>query len=461
MDQQYTVRTAMRWIVQRESWTIFEREKVLNGMLADLAVGEAQARKQVRLALSSGAGRQFSGMLRKNDGTLTPHDLLAFRTGLRDCGFGEDFVNEIVSIFLYAVSLEGVDAGQARTAPPEVKQQDDGERFVREAYRQAGDYIDQGQNERAIALLETVIARFPGEYGAYNLLGVACHNLHRTLEALLHYERALNACPGHANMLGNKAYALMNCGRIREAVDTYQAVMPRIRDGFPDAYALHLRNYGLALARDGQNERALDKFRESTNLGDGEAAKILRTLKDGGHVNPVKLPPLPDDPDGVLGDLNRLMASVERSKGQNDYLGAILLLDRGIRVHPDVYQLYNEQGIAYRLSNRNEEALVSYDMALSLCPNNANLMCNRAVVMMQCGRAGEAVAAFRKALPILKGCDPEKYTTHLANYTLALAKDGKYDLSVAAWQLVKKRGYKSAAALRIMLEAEGVKFNTL
>ena len=50
----------MRWIVERESWTIFERESVLNGMLADLVVGEAQARKRVKLALASGAGRQLS-----------------------------------------------------------------------------------------------------------------------------------------------------------------------------------------------------------------------------------------------------------------------------------------------------------------------------------------------------------------------------------------------------------------
>ncbi len=63
--EQYTVRTAMRWIVERESWTIFERESVLNGMLADLVVGEAQARKRVKLALASGAGRQLCGMLRK------------------------------------------------------------------------------------------------------------------------------------------------------------------------------------------------------------------------------------------------------------------------------------------------------------------------------------------------------------------------------------------------------------
>ena len=136
----------MRWIVERESWTIFERESVLNGMLADLAVGEAQARKRVKLALASGAGRQLCGMLRKNGGTLTPHDRMAFQTGLLGSGFGEDFVNEIVSTFLYAVSLEDAE----RERPERV----DGPRLAGDVCKQAGDLIDQGQNERAIALLE-------------------------------------------------------------------------------------------------------------------------------------------------------------------------------------------------------------------------------------------------------------------------------------------------------------------
>ena len=438
----------MRWIVERESWTIFERESVLNGMLADLVVGEAQARKRVKLALASGAGRQLCGMLRKNGGTLTPHDRLAFQTGLLDSGFGEDFVNEIVSTFLYAVSLEDAE----REKPERV----DGPRLAGDVCKQAGDLIDQGQNERAIALLEAVIAKSPGEYGAYNLLGIACHNLGRELESLQHYERGLGLCPGHANMLGNKAYALMHCGRLKEAVDTYRVALPRIRDGFPGSYPLHLRNCAFALGRDGQQDRALDKLREAANLGDGEAAKILAILKDGGHFNPVKLPPAPDDPDGVLGNLDKLYAGVNQAMGQQDYIGAILLLDRGIRVHPDVCELYNMQGIAYRRSSRSEEALVSYDMALRLCPGSANLMGNRAVALSDCGRHGEAVSAYEKALPILKDSDPEKYTVQLANYAMALAKNGDRSLSAATYRLAEKRGYKNLVALKARLEAEGV-----
>ena len=78
--EKYTVKTAMRWIVERESWTVFEHETVLNGMLADLAFEEAKERQRIRLALSSGAGRQFYSFLRQGEGHPDAHDLLMLRT---------------------------------------------------------------------------------------------------------------------------------------------------------------------------------------------------------------------------------------------------------------------------------------------------------------------------------------------------------------------------------------------
>lgn len=104
MEERYTVKTAMRWIVEHEGQDVLKREKTINAMLADLVPQEESARKRMRAALSSGAGMMFYNMLCNGNGRLENKDIYIFRASLEEY-LHPKYIEDIINTFLYAVSL--------------------------------------------------------------------------------------------------------------------------------------------------------------------------------------------------------------------------------------------------------------------------------------------------------------------------------------------------------------------
>ena len=257
--KKYTVKTAMRWIVERESWTVFERDTVLNGMLADLAFEEAKERQRIRLALSSGAGRQFYSFLRQGEGHPDAHDLLMLRTSLADVGFGEDFVSYVLDAFLYAVSLPD-------TAPPKEASESPA-MGVDELQRLILGYYELSDWDRVVSLSRAAIDVHPDNPEFYNLLGIACEKKSWWSECLQAYDMALTLRPNDAIYASNKAFALALCGKSDLSIPIFERSLRTLWSERASSYVNVLGNFSHALALNGQRDNAARTFHEAVHLG--------------------------------------------------------------------------------------------------------------------------------------------------------------------------------------------------
>lgn len=78
--------------------------------------------------------------------------------------------------------------------------------------QQAEQMIEEGRYERAIGVLEGVVAEDPDNADAYNWLGYAHRNIGEYEQAVEHYERALEIDPEHLGALEylGEAYLAMD-----------------------------------------------------------------------------------------------------------------------------------------------------------------------------------------------------------------------------------------------------------
>ena len=77
---------------------------------------------------------------------------------------------------------------------------------------------------------------------------------------------------------------------------------------------------------------------------------------------------------------------------------AIKLFSQAITANPDEFHIYNDRGVAYKISGNPEKALADYTKALELKPDYANALNNRGVIYLQKGLYDNAIEDFTGAL---------------------------------------------------------------
>ena len=78
----------------------------------------------------------------------------------------------------------------------------------------------------------------------------------------------------------------------------------------------------------------------------------------------------------------------------------IRLLDKVIRLRPDLASAHSNRGIALRDLNRLPEAIASYDRAIALEPDSAALHNNRGIALRDLRRLPEALACYDRAIAL-------------------------------------------------------------
>ncbi len=106
LTENWTLNDAFRWIVDKYGIDIFLNNSLINSLLADLVKKDEQERKQIKLALSSGAGYQFYAIVTRVNGNISESEIMQFTKSLIDTGFSIEFSELITSIFLYSASLD-------------------------------------------------------------------------------------------------------------------------------------------------------------------------------------------------------------------------------------------------------------------------------------------------------------------------------------------------------------------
>ena len=120
-----------------------------------------------------------------------------------------------------------------------------------------------------------------------------------------------------------------------------------------------------------------------------------------------------------LFDAHYLLAVVQRKLGKKD--AALVSYDRALAVRPDYAEvLYNRGNVLHELK-RFAEALASYDRALTVRSDFADALYNRGLVLTVLGHLSEARAAFERAVE-LEPCKV-KYRYGLGNITPFVAGD--------------------------------------
>lgn len=94
-----------------------------------------------------------------------------------------------------------------------------------------------------------------------NLLGIACHQLHKLPEALSYYNQALSLQPNYPAALSNYGFALMAQGKPKEATEQFLKAID-LQPDFPEAHS----NLGTAFQELGQYSKAEKCFREAVRL---------------------------------------------------------------------------------------------------------------------------------------------------------------------------------------------------
>ena len=295
MEENYTVKTALRWIVETYSRNAFQKEMLINGILADLVKEQEAERRKIRLALSSGAGKHFYQILLRTDGNLQSQDVRMFRTKMADCGFTDEFTNYVLNTFLFAASLPEINLSShangtdnrtttnGRTEDKNSKSASSPDLPLVKILEIARGYQDMEDYQREIYLLESVLDRYPNVPGIYNMLGIAYRNTDRNSQALLYYQKALDLEPDNGIYLLNKAIALATSGfrdNVKESLMFFEKSLPILQKISDQEYAKALGNYSYALALDGQTEKAVAALETAAKLGYRHAETMRAVFKN-------------------------------------------------------------------------------------------------------------------------------------------------------------------------------------
>jgi predicted TPR repeat methyltransferase len=249
-------------------------------------------------------------------------------------------------------------------------------------------FIQTGQPEQAIALLERAAAARPDAAEAYSNLGLALQRTGRLDKALEAFERAVALKPGLADAQFNLASAARAAGQLERAERAYRATLahdPRFASAYIELGALL------------QGTRRLD-----------EAAALYRQALT-----------IRDDYAPILSNL----ALVLHQQGQLDE--AIALAERAAAAELGSAPLATNLGILLQERGRLDDADRAFTRALAAKPDYAPARSHAGLLAHERGDTALAIEQFRKVLTIKPDDEDARYMLAvLTGEKLARAPDG-------------------------------------
>jgi tetratricopeptide (TPR) repeat protein len=109
---------------------------------------------------------------------------------------------------------------------------------------------------------------------------------------------------------------------------------------------------------------------------------------------------------------------------------AIASYDKALEIKPDKHEAYYNRGNSLANLGRYEEAIASYDMALEIKPDDHEAYYNRGNSLDNLGRYEEAIASYDMALEI----KPDKHEAYY-NRGISLRKLGRYEEAIASYDM--------------------------
>ncbi|MCS6886166.1 MAG: tetratricopeptide repeat protein [Acidobacteriota bacterium] len=294
--------------------------------------------------------------------------------------------------------------------------------------------LSEGRAVEAEQLLRPVAENRPSAE-VYDLLGIACDQQGKLVEAEKLFLKALKLRPAYLNARNNLGNNLLRQGRVQEALRQFEAVV-RMRPNHPEA------NYNLSLLylQLGQRRKAQQHFRRL-----GEAAD-LQVLFLGLEIALAT-------GDGIDSSLERIYRLDDRD-GKVHFTAGLALARRGhydraveafkytLERQKDVFEVHYNLGLALYNLGKLEEAEAAFTTAAQLKPELAEVHYRLGLVLSALGDTEAAIEEFTHAVEREQKADyyfllgDEYYKRNslkaaLENYEKAIALDS----SKAAYHL--------------------------
>jgi len=255
----------------------------------------------------------------------------------------------------------------------------------------------QGQIQKTLSALETLIKDYPNTPLLYNISGVCYQALGQFETAVKSYEQALAIKPDYADAYSNLGITFHELGQLEAAVKNFEQALA-IKPDFAEAHS----NFGNTLKELGQLEAAIKSYEQALAIKPDIAevhSNLGNTLKELGQLEAAiksyeqALAIKPDNADAYcnLGitfhELDQLDAAVKSYK-------------QALAIKPDFAEAHNNLGATLKELGKLEAAIKSYEQALAIKPDYADAYCNLGITFHEFGQLEAAIKSYEQALAI-------------------------------------------------------------
>lgn len=236
-------------------------------------------------------------------------------------------------------------------------------------YNLAIAWLDAGNADKAISVLEPLAIEQPENATVLSLLGSAYESLEQLPQALDAYQKAVRADPQNPDRYLDYTRLLMDLDRTDEATKVVEEGI----EGTQDAYALDIR-LGVLQVKRGK----YDDAREAFNLAVALHPDIVM-----GYVALAQTYMQQGRDQDALGPLNRARKKLPQDATLEYYVGLVSLrlgmndealtaLKNAERLRPDVVEPHYQLGRLYFQKNQLKEAEAEFERVVVLAPDHSN-----------------------------------------------------------------------------------------
>jgi tetratricopeptide (TPR) repeat protein len=276
---------------------------------------------------------------------------------------------------------------------------------------------DQGRVVEAIEHYQKALDLQPDYAMAHNNLGNALLDQGKVVEAVAHFRKALDIQPAYAEAHNNLGYALINHGEIVEAVAHFRKALD-----IQPAYAEAHNNLGNALFRQGHQDEAIAQYREALEIAPENAAALSNlgsalAMKGAGqdaiaqYRKALKIRPHDATINNNLGRSLLLNGELDE---------AMLCFEKSATLSPDPLARWSDLGKGFLQKEDLEAAIVCYWQVIAIAPRAVDAYANLGTAFFKKGEIKKAIGSCQKALDL----NPDQmYVRNNLGWLLATTSD--------------------------------------
>jgi tetratricopeptide (TPR) repeat protein len=251
-------------------------------------------------------------------------------------------------------------------------------------------FIDLDRVDEALACLDQNIDLMAENAAAWSNKGAFLARLDRVTEAIECFDRAIEADPKLAEAWINKAAALENLGRLQDAVYCLERSVTLHPGNGQFQYRL-----GRALAAIGRLHEANQVLLAAESLGVEQATSAMRQIRESTSSLPADRASKGNETETAVARLvNEGVAHRRAGKLEN----AIVCYNKALEIDPDNALAYANRGNCYQSLRKLDAALADEDKSIELGLDEGLAYFNRAVTKTMLGREDDALRDYDAAL---------------------------------------------------------------